>query len=164
MVQARYRPFKTSIFLKDLYSEILKYSSSFVNLMDLVCIRQIVITLKMLTFTIWGKPFLPLPNTSMAGTLCWIWICMIASRDKSEIIQNLQTASQHCSVETAWNQNICESLGLMSSGTLTAFFKILPSRQGASGTCMQARKMMTGRNEAPETSTLTAVGNGSYGI
>lgn len=78
---------------------------------------------------------------------------------KLEMMKILQIASQHCSTEAACKQNICESLGLMSYCALTAFLEILPSRQGASGTRMQAGKMTTGRNEAPETSALAAVGN-----
>lgn len=89
---------------------------------------------------------------------------MIVGRDKLEIIQNPQTASHHCSVEAAWKQNICESLGLMSWCTLTAFLEGLPSRQGASGTCVEAGKMMIVGNEVPETSALAAVANWSCGI
>lgn len=78
---------------------------------------------------------------------------------KLEMTKNLHIVSQHCSMEAAGKQNICESLGLMSYCALTTFLEILPSKQGASGTHMQAGKMTTGRNEAPETSALAAVGN-----
>ena len=84
--------------------------------------------------------------------------------DKLEIIQNLQIVSQRCSMEAVCKQNVYESLGLMSYCALTAFLKILPSRQGVAGTCLQAGKMKTGRNETPETSAHAAVGNWSCGI
>lgn len=75
---------KSHIFKIYIFWDYRKYTSSFVNLMDLVFIRQIMIVLKILTFIVWEKPVLPLllPNISMAGILYKIWISIVGNRDK----------------------------------------------------------------------------------
>lgn len=88
--------------------------------------------------------------------LMWIWIMDY----KLEMMKN------HCFSTLQYGGSLqTKYLWILGTNELfPTFLEILPSRQGASGTHMQAGKMTTGRNEAPETSALAAVGNWSCGI